>query len=670
MKAEEFNEQMAAEGLTPEAQINEIMATLPPIYYAGKGGYAIEHKGGFIPLPSETQVKQHLAMAGVTKELMTPIVCRIRTDNFVCYIGPVAGQKPGLHRSLDSGQSYLVTHGPKIIEAREGETLFLGRLFDGFVGTGLQRQALIAWLRQARRNVVEGTRRPLPAAIFMGPVNGCKTLMLDITRAIVGGRAASAFPFLAGKTQFNGDIIGAELLTVDDEIAHADHKARTSFGQAIKRDLFASSVRMRRMYHEALDLRPVQLLAIAVNNEPEHLQVLPAVDNTLRDKISLFWCGKGDLGGLTNRGEIWKRIEGELPAFCHYLDSTEHPEILRHPRTGCAAWQSLEALEAMQAISAEERLVELISQSSEVMAEVNGSGKSKSEGWRGTSTKLESILLEDPMTFHGAKKLFYWPGACGSTLSKLERSGRIDISSTTVQGNRTWTIKNLQRVKAQEEDSAEAYSVRGWSGGPKSDFYKQEGEEKDNTVEKRETTPTSPPPEGGAGAEVPEEVPTPPLNPPRTPAVPAWPAEDKNLRRQWVEMMARLKTETAVPDWLQDPAEVEMQGRNLIAAVNLTPETEAEFYLGQGDLSTAVEECWLAVTGQSVCVSIGMMPEPAAPTVQTVSTTMNPEGLQHETRSDDVGKRKKRPWEECIAELGGDDDPNCIGVRRSGGGKR
>lgn len=184
----------------------------------------------------------------------------------------------------------------------------------------------------------------------------------------------------------------------------------------------------------------------------------------------------------------------------------------------------------------------------------------------------------------------------------------------------------------------------------------------------------SPPPAGGTHgevpAEVPKEVPTPPPNPPRAPAVPDWMVEDKNLRRQWVEMMERLKTETAVPEWLQDPAEVEMQGRNLIAAVNLTPETEAEFYLGQGDLTTAVEECWLAVIGESVCVSIGMMPEPAAPTVKTVTTTMNPEGLQHETLSSDVGKGSKRSWEECIAELGGDDDPNCIGVRRSGGGKR
>lgn len=609
MKTDEFNEQMAAEGLTPEAQINEIMATLPPIYYAGKGGYAIEHKEGFIPLPSESQVKQHLAMAGVTRELMTPVICRIRMDNYVVYIGPVAGQKPGLHESVDSGQSYLVTHGPKILEGRVGKTPFLDRIFDSFIGTGLQREALTAWLRQARRNVVEGIRRPVPAAIFMGPVNGCKTLMLDITRVIVGGRAASAFPFLAGKTQFNGDIIGAELLTVDDEIAHADHKARMAFGQAIKRDLFASSVRMRRMWHEGFDLRPVQLLAIAVNNEPEHLQVLPAVDNTLRDKISLFWCGKGDLGGLTNRGEIWKRIEGELPAFCHYLDTTDHPDILQHPRTGCAAWQSLEALEAMQAISAEERLVELISQNGAVMDKVNGLRQSKGEGWRGTSTKLEAFLLEDPMTQHGAKKVFYWPGACGSTLSKLERSGRIDITSTTVQGNRTWTIKSLQCVKAQGEDSAEAYSVRGWSGGPKFDFYKQEGEEKDNTMGKPETTPTTPPPEGGIRGEVPETVPT-PLATPTVQSKTINTCASGRVWKSWYRVIDEINRGEGCSHWLAMPVRLEKDEGILTITINFVDGPDVVSGEAGKYYTDYLPEVWQHVTGETIEARFKVAPEP------------------------------------------------------------
>lgn len=598
MKTEDFNEQMEAEGLTPEAQINEIMATLPPIYYAGKGGYAIEHKGGFIPLPNETQVKQHLAMAGVTKELMTPLICHIRTENYVGYIGPVAGHKAGLHRSKDTGQSILVTYGPKILEGEEGKTPFIDKLLAGFIGEGLQCEALKAWWRQARRNVKACERRPLPAAVLIGPPDSGKTLVLEISRVILGGRSASAFQYLAGKTEFNGDIIGAELTTVDDEIAHGDYKARTSFGQAIKRDHFASSVRLRKMYHEALVLRPVQTLAIAVNNEAEHLQVLPTVDNSLRDKLSLFWCGKAHLSGLTDRGKIWKQIESELPALCHYLDSTDHPEILRHPRTGCAAWQSLEALEALEAISPEERLVELIGQCSSVKA-----------GWRGTSAELEQQLTYEDITRRGAEKLLRWDGACGSILSKLERSGRIDISSTTVQGNRTWTIKSLQRAKAGKEDSAAAYSVRGWSGGPKSDFYKQEGEKRDNTMEKPETIPTTPPPEGGTGGEVPKTVPT-PL------ATPAVQSETINtcasgkVWKSWYRVIDEINHGEGCGHWLAMPVRLEKDEGILTITIN--------FVDGPGVVSGEagkyytdyLPEVWQHVTGETIEARFKVAPEP------------------------------------------------------------
>ena len=191
-------------------------------------------------------------------------------------------------------------------------------------------------------------------------------------------------------------------------------------------------------------------------------------------------------------------------------------------------------------------------------------------------------------------------------------------------------------------------------------------------MEKRETTPTTPPPNGGTGGEVPKEVPTPPPNPPRTPAVPDPAEERKELRRKWTVSMERLKTKTVVPEWFEDPAEIDIDRQNLLVEVKVTPETEGEFYQRQLNLMYGAEECWLANTGETINISMfhELVPEPAAPTVQTVTTTMNPDGLQHETRSDDVGKGEKRTWEECIAELGGDEHPGCVGVRRSGGGKR
>jgi len=137
----------------------------------------------------------------------------------------------------------------------------------------------------------------------------------------------------------------------------------------------------------------------------------------------------------------------------------------------------------------------------------------------------------------------------------------------------------------------------------------------------------SPPSAGGTQGEVPKtvpkEVPAPLMPPPLILAVRDPAAEEKELRRRWAVSISRLKTMTVVPEWFEDPAELEMQGRNLIALVNLTPETEAEFYMRQGDLAAGVEECWLAAMGQKIIASIGYMerPEPFARPATTTSGT-------------------------------------------------
>jgi hypothetical protein len=427
-----------------EKQFN-LPVELPQIYYAGKGGYAIAHNGGFIPLTAEGQVSQHLRAAGVEKHEVPALLCRLRLENFVSYIGPVAGHPAGIYTAPDSGQPFLVTSGPRIIEGREGKFPFIADFLADLLGKGEQAEAVMAWLRQARRNVIEQQRRPLPAAIFVGSKNCGKTLFIEITRQILGGRSASAFAALSGNTDFNGDVIGAELLVIDDEIASRDHRARTALAQGIKKYLFASHVRAHSKFREAVNMRPVHAVAIAVNDEPEHLQVLPAIDDSVADKISLFACNRAQLDGLDDREEIGRRIAAELPAFVHYLDSTEHPDHLRNQRTGAAAWQNREVLERLQSISPEEHLRELMTQCSALTTHIELHGY-----WVGTAAEMEQLLRSDQVTQHSARSLLSWSGACGSHLAKLMTAGRCEITKSIVRGNPRWRIASLEPVGASQ----------------------------------------------------------------------------------------------------------------------------------------------------------------------------------------------------------------------------
>jgi hypothetical protein len=420
---------------THEAKV----ATLPEIFYAGKQGYAIEHKGQYIPLPNEGQVGQHLRSIGFDKSEISPTLCKIRLENFVSYIGPVAGHRVGIHINEDSGQPYLVTSGPRIIEGKPGAYPFIKEYLGELFGKDSdQMHAAIGWLRQARQNVIAGKRRPIAACILVGPAGCGKSLFIEVARLCLGGRAAAAFAALSGASSFNSEIIGAELLTVDDEIASRDHRARTQFAQGIKRQLFAGSVCVHAKFREPLNMRPVQGIVVAVNDEPEHLQVLPALDESTSDKITLLSCSHASLGGLDDRDEISRRIKSELPAFVHMLDTTDHPDTMRDQRTGIRAFHSRQVLEALALIAPEERLRELLAQCGAVVRAIESLGS-----WQGTAAELEKALADDDTTRGPSRSLLNFTSACGVFLFRLMQSGRADIRKGMTHGIAKWTIASV-----------------------------------------------------------------------------------------------------------------------------------------------------------------------------------------------------------------------------------
>lgn len=414
---------------------------LPKVFYAGRGGYALETNGRYIPLPSEGQVRAHILRAGADRDELMALLCDIREKNYVAHIGPVAGFPPGLHTSVDSGENFLVTTGPAIVEGIAGKFPFIKAFLRELLEDSKrpdQYANVWAWLSQARRNLMRRERRPLPALVLVGPVNGGKSLFIELTRQVLGGRSASAMSVLNGTSVFNADVCGAELLTVDDEIASRDHRMRVAFAHGIKRHFFNGSVRVEQKYRDALTLRPIQALVVSVNDEVESLRVLPPLDESLNDKITLVFCGKASLGGLDEREAIAGHIREELPALVERLDRYVIPPEQAHPRTGVRAWHHPRVLRLLREGSPEEVLRELLSECPAVSLAIQSG-----EPWDGTAAELQGLLVTNPKTAAIARSLLSYAKACGELLGKLRTSGRGDISRRKVQGITRWKIRSL-----------------------------------------------------------------------------------------------------------------------------------------------------------------------------------------------------------------------------------
>lgn len=414
-------------------------SSMPKIYYAGKGGYAIEHHGKYIPLTSAEAVNQHLKPYLGKNGDYDAALCHIRLNNFVCYIGPVAGHRPGIHTSPDMESPFLVTTGPKLINGMAGDFPFIDGFLTELFSEPEQITNALGWLRQALKNVVLGKRRPLPALALVGP-RGCgKSLFIELTRLILGGRSANALKALNGSANFNIDTLGAELLAVDDDIASKNYQARVNLAQGIKRQLFAGSVRVEGKFRDVLNMRPIQAVILAVNSEPENMMVLPAIDDSLADKISLYHCSRANLGGLQDREEIIERLNEELPAFVHFLERTSHPVNMSDRRTGIAAWHHPIVLEKLRDMQIEECFRDLVSQCKEVTSAIDTKGY-----WEGSALELQQLLLDDNRTRHGARNILTYPSACGEYLGRLRKAGG-KITSKIVRGYKQWKIESLSK---------------------------------------------------------------------------------------------------------------------------------------------------------------------------------------------------------------------------------
>ncbi len=425
-------------------------------FFSGKRGYAMRSRDKFISLPSEDQVKQHLKVFGVrtsSKEEECHL-CDIRTEQYVSYIGEVAGHPSGVHEF--NGDRFLVTKGPSIVEAAPGDGAFISDFIARLLVVDedqTQSRNFLAWLAHCRRSVKAGRRGQSPALAIAGTSGNGKSLLIEIVKRCLGGRAANGYRYLSGATNFNGDLVGAELIFADDEAASKDHRARLRLAQNLKSLLFAGGVRVEAKGRDAFNCQPVQTVMLAVNNDPQHLRVLPELDDTMRDKIILLASQPNalpvDLAG--RREAISHAIDRALPGFLHDLEGLDFQNQY-DPATGrLRCFWNPEIVEQIAALSPELRLLELIRNSAEVTNRLNCG-----EEWVGTASELESILTHfNSETRHAATRLLSWDGACGTYLAKLAdkhpESG-VEIarrtSGTRIQQYRIGTLND--RVPEEE----------------------------------------------------------------------------------------------------------------------------------------------------------------------------------------------------------------------------
>ena len=393
---------------------------------------------------SESQFKKQLLSDGISgkkgkDEPLSDVdksILDIRENYNVDYAGSLAGYNEGFHEIC--GSAVLITDSPQIIKPIPGDCSMILRIIDNLFTADCDKEQyyrFIYWMKIAVESLINQTYRTGQALVIAGERDCGKSFLQKIITEIFGGRAAMPYMYMSGRTDFNGDLFCAEHLMIEDEACTSDIRSRIAFGSRIKQITANDTQQCHAKHRQALTLKPFWRLSITLNDEPEHLQILPPIDESISDKLIILRAYRKPMPMPTASGEqreqFWSEIMKQLPAFVDYLVKLQLPENLKSERYGVKEYHNPDIIQELQHLAPESKLLSMIDN-------VLFTGLDGSSEWYGTASDLEKILLQNSDTSYDARKLFTWPAACGVYLGRLEKNGR--VKKDRKEDKRSWII--------------------------------------------------------------------------------------------------------------------------------------------------------------------------------------------------------------------------------------
>lgn len=410
-------------------------------YDTGRGGFWTQNtRGEWIPF-SESSLRRmlklthfpHLLEKEALMKRVDQALLELQTTADVAYAGPIAGYQSGFHEIC--GQRVLVTSGPNLLKAKQGTWPNFRAFVEQLLGDEVR--IFYGWIKAALRSLYSGPPWvPGQMLAVAGPAGCGKSLLQNLVTELLGNRSAKPYRYMIGDTDFNFDLVSNEHLMIEDEAASTDLRVRRHFGSQLKNMMANEVQRLRRMRLDALSVTPFWRITISVNDEPENLAVLPPIDESLKDKITLLRAypitPPFEADDIKARNAWRAKLSAELPAFMFWLRSYRVPAAMVNVRYGVSAFQNAELVEALQDLSPERRLMTLIDGLQ--IWDVDGNP------WEGTANELEERLLEKDRLGRVAK-LLYFSSACGTYLGRLASQIPDRISKAKLPGVSTkWKI--------------------------------------------------------------------------------------------------------------------------------------------------------------------------------------------------------------------------------------
>lgn len=298
-----------------------------------------------------------------------------------------------------------------------------------------QLMTLLAWLKRSYEGGLAMSPTVGQVLILVGPPGKGKTLVnRKIIGGLLGGSADGTRHLLEGE-KFNGDLVEAPVVTLDDPVG--DKKRHHEFELRLKQIVANGTWRVEVKFQPAADAPWCGRIVISCNEDKISMELLPSLSASNREKVTMLKCGSQRIRFSDSFDENQKRVDMELPAFGRWLlDWMPPASLIRFPRYGVVPFHHPDLVNT---ISENGNVGTFLSVVDYVFHNSPPSADGK-DYWEGTSAELFELLsaaapnLMRGITLH----------VICSTLS-LMRNNKCDVGGVEKRGRQVmWKIPHDQ----------------------------------------------------------------------------------------------------------------------------------------------------------------------------------------------------------------------------------
>lgn len=211
----------------------------------------------------------------------------------------------------------------------------------------IQLRIFLSWLAHFYRTSAVLRPSQGQCLVLAGPAGVGKSFLI---RQVVGplmGGYNDADDYFIGNAKFTGDIVRYPVLGIDDKICDLDRVARAGFVTRLKSAVATGVLRYEEKFQSSVQALPwLGRVVIMCNLDSRSLSVLPDLEQSNTDKITMLRTSSAHYDFHQNASENRRAVAQELPHFARFLLQSTIDEPLRDTRFGVRAYQHPEMVQA------------------------------------------------------------------------------------------------------------------------------------------------------------------------------------------------------------------------------------------------------------------------------------------------------------------------------------